>query len=69
MKRTATLEYEGELFDQVEAILGTEGLAETVRRAFEEVITLRARQRAIEQLQTTEGLDLDREDVMRDAWP
>jgi Arc/MetJ family transcription regulator len=66
--RKTTLELDEELFEQAQAVLGTHGLKATVQRAFEEVLALHARQLAIRQLQTMEGLDLDRPDVMAEAW-
>ena len=67
MKKT-TLEFDEELFEQARAALGTRGLKATVHRAFEEVLALHARRRAIQQLQEMAGLDLDRPDVMATAW-
>ncbi len=49
-------------------MLRTRGLKATVQRAFEEVLAFEARRRAIQQLQMMEGLDLDREEVMAEAW-
>lgn len=66
--RKTTLELDDELFEQVRGILGTRGLKATVRRAFEEVLALDARRRSIRQLQEMDGLDLDRPDVMDQAW-
>jgi len=63
-----TIELDEQLLEQVRAVLGTHGLKATVQRAFEEVLALDARQRAIRQLQTMEGLDLDRPEVMAEAW-
>lgn len=67
MKKT-TLEYDEELFDRARKALGTSGLKATVRRAFEEVLAQNARRLAIRQLQEMEGLELDRPDVMEEAW-
>jgi Arc/MetJ family transcription regulator len=66
--RKTTLELDEDLFDRTRQVLGTRGLKETVQRAFEEVLTLDARRRAIKQLQALDGLDLDRADAMADAW-
>jgi Arc/MetJ family transcription regulator len=66
--RKTTLEVDEALFERAREILGTRGLKATVQRAFEEVLALHARRRALQQLQTMDGLDLDRPDVMADAW-
>jgi Arc/MetJ family transcription regulator len=67
MKKT-TLEFDEELFERTRDVLGTRGLKATVRRAFEEVIAMDARRRALRQLEDMEGLDLDQPDVMAAAW-
>lgn len=66
--RKTTLEVDEELFERARSILGTRGLKATVRRAFEEVLAMDARRRAIRQLQEMDGLDLDRPEVMADVW-
>ena len=67
MKKT-TLEYDEDLFDRVRNELGTKGLKQTVQRAFEEIIRARATEAHIRRLQTMEGLDLDKPEVMAQAW-
>ena len=67
VKKT-TLEFDEVLFDSARLVLGTRGLKATVQRAFEEVLALDARRRAIQQLQHMDGLDLDRPEVMAQAW-
>lgn len=66
--RKTTLELDEDLFEQARNVLGTQGLKATVRRAFEEVLALDARRRAIAQLQQMDGLDLASPEVMSDAW-
>jgi Arc/MetJ family transcription regulator len=66
--RKTTLELDEELFERTREVLGTRGLKSTVRRAFEEVLALDARRRAIRQLQEMDGLDLDKPEVMAEAW-
>lgn len=66
--RKTTLEFDEELFERAKEVLGTQGLKATVRRAFEEVLALHARRTAIQQLQEMDGLDLDRPEVMAEAW-
>ena len=55
-------------FAHVREILGTRTLRETIDRCFDEVITREARIRSIAQLQSMEGLDLDKPAVMDKAW-
>ena len=66
--RKTTLELDEELFERTKDVLGTRGLKATVQRAFEEVLALDARRRAIKQLQEMDGLDLDHPEVLADAW-
>ena len=66
--RKTTLEFDEALFEQARQVLGTRGLKSTVQRAFEEVLAAHARRRAIQQLQEMDGLDLDRPEIMADAW-
>jgi Arc/MetJ family transcription regulator len=66
--RKTTLEFDEELFARTRDVLGTRGLKATVQRAFEEVLALHARRQVIEQLQAMDGLDLDRPEVMAEAW-
>lgn len=67
--RKTTLEFDEGLFECARDVLGTRGLKATVQRAFEEVLALDARRRAVRQLEEMDGLDLDRPDVMAAAWP
>ncbi len=66
--RKTTIEIDETLYERARRVLRTRGLKATVQRAFEEVLAFEARRRAIQQLQTMEGLDLDREEVMAEAW-
>jgi Arc/MetJ family transcription regulator len=66
--RKTTLEIDEALFERTREVLGTRGLKATVQRAFEEVLASDARRRAIAQLATMSGLDLDNPDVMTTAW-
>ena len=67
MRRTS-IELDERLFEQASRILGTRGLKVTVQRAFEEVLAVDARRRAIRQLADVDGLDLDRPHIIDDAW-
>lgn len=66
--RTTTIEIDQGKFSTVKEILGTSTLRDTVDRSFDEVITHAARERSIKQLQTMDGLDLDKPKVMERAW-
>jgi Arc/MetJ family transcription regulator len=66
--RKTTLDVDDDLVDQAARILGTSGLKATVDRALREVIAREARERLIEQLEVMDGLDLDKPDVMEQAW-
>ena len=66
--RKTTLEFDEELFARAQLVLGTRGLKATVNRAFEEVLALDARRRAVDQLRQLDGLDLDDAEVMAGAW-
>jgi Arc/MetJ family transcription regulator len=66
--RKTTLEVDEALYERAREVLGTRGLKATVQRAFEEVLAADARRRAIRQLREMEGLDLDRPEVMAEAW-
>ena len=49
-------------------LLGTKGIRETLEAALDEVIALEERKKAVDQLRTLDGLDLDDPDVMAKAW-
>jgi Arc/MetJ family transcription regulator len=66
--RKTTIEIDDELFERVKEVLGTRGLKATVQCAFQEVIALDARRRSLRQLREMDGLDLDKPEVMADAW-
>jgi hypothetical protein len=66
--RKTTLEIDQELYERARGVLGTRGLKATVQRAFEEVLAVDARRRALQQLRDLEGLDLDQPGVMASAW-
>jgi Arc/MetJ family transcription regulator len=66
--RKTTLDVDDELVDQAARILGTSGLKATVDRALHEVIAREARERLVEQLKAMDGLDLDKPDVLEQAW-
>ena len=66
--RKTTLEVDDALFRRAREVLGTRGLKATVHRAFEEVLAADARRRAVRQLRDMDGLELNRPEVMAQAW-
>jgi Arc/MetJ family transcription regulator len=66
--RKTTLEIDEELFGEVQRILGTSTLKETVEQAFMEVLRERARREEVEALSTMRGMELDDPAVMAKAW-
>jgi hypothetical protein len=62
------LQPDEELYERARAVLGARDLKGTAHRALEEVLAMDARRRAIRQLQDLDGLDLDRPEVVGDAW-
>ena len=67
MHRT-TLVIDEKKLAKARKLLGTKGIKDTLDRALDEVIAADARRRAVLQLQSMDGLDLDRPDVLADAW-
>jgi len=67
MHRT-TLVIDTRKLAKVRALLKTKGIKDTVERALDEVIAYEARRKAVEQLRTMDGLDLDKPKVMQRAW-
>jgi len=67
MKKT-TLEFNEELYEEARAALGTKGLKATVQKAFEEAVRARLVERHLQRLRTMDGLDLDKPEVMANAW-
>ncbi len=57
------------LLDAARAELDTSTIKETVNRSLAEVVAMAARRRLIDQLKTSDGLDLSDPDVAReDGW-
>lgn len=67
VKKT-TIEFDEQTEAQVEKVLGTRGLKATVDESFRTVLALRARMEFVDQLRQMDGLDLDRPDLMAQAW-
>jgi Arc/MetJ family transcription regulator len=63
-----TIVIDEDLVQRAQEALGTRGLKATVDKALQEAVALAARRRAIEQLRTMSGLELDNPEVMAGAW-
>lgn len=63
MTRRTSLQVDDARLSQVQEILGTSGLKDTVERAFDEVVRAHLRRRLAERLSTGEGLDISDPDV------
>jgi Arc/MetJ family transcription regulator len=63
-----TIELDEELVARAAEALGTKGLKATVQRALEEAIAHQLRLEFIDQLVAMDGLDLDKSDVLDQAW-
>jgi len=66
--RKTTIEFDETTEGEVERVLGTRGLKATVDLSFRTVLALKARMEFIDQLRDMEGLELDRPDVLAQAW-
>jgi Arc/MetJ family transcription regulator len=66
--RKTTIVIDEDLVQRAQEALGTRGLKATVDKALQEAVALAARRRAIEQLRTMSGLELDNPEVMASAW-
>lgn len=66
--RKTSVEINEELLEEVREILATSTIRETIEEAFREVVRGRARVEEIEALANMKGMDLDRPDVMSQAW-
>jgi len=64
MMHKTTLMVDDKKIARVRRLLGTKGIRDTIDRALDEVIAVRARRRVIEQLRSMQGLD---ENVLRNA--
>ncbi len=48
--------------------LGTQSLTQTVNESMREVVAMAARRRVVDRLKSMEGMDLDKPEVMAEAW-
>jgi Arc/MetJ family transcription regulator len=66
--RKTTIAIDEELAAEAGRALGTKGLTATVNQSMREVVASAARRRFVERLRSMEGMDLDKPDVMSQAW-
>lgn len=66
--RKTSVEINEDLLEQVQRILRTSSVKETVNEAFLEVVRREARRQEFEALSTMRGMDLDDPKVMAGAW-
>ena len=66
--RKTSVEINEELLNDVQRVLSTATLKETIEEAFREVLRAEARREEVEALSTMRGLDLADPDVMSKAW-
>ena len=68
MHRKTSLKISEELLTEVQRILATKTVRETVEAAFVEIIRAQARRDEVAALATMEGSDLGNPEIMAGAW-
>ncbi len=66
--RKTSVEINQDLLDAVKRILATKTVKETVEEAFREVLRAQARREEVQALSTMDGMDLDKLEIMAEAW-
>jgi Arc/MetJ family transcription regulator len=66
--RKTSVEINEELLVQVQRVLSTTTIKDTIEEAFREVLRAEARREEIEALSTMSGMDLADQEVMSGAW-
>ena len=66
--RKTSVEVDHGLIEQVQLLLGTSSIKDTIDTALREVLRSEARRREIEALTRMDGLDLADEEIMAGAW-
>ncbi len=66
--RKTSVEINQELLVEVQRVLSTTTIKDTIEEAFREVLRAEARREEIEALSTMSGMDLADQDVMSGAW-
>ncbi len=62
------VDIDDDALDRARRVLGTGTMKDTVNRALQEVIDLDRRRRFLDRIVASDGLDLDDDEVMEDAW-
>ena len=62
------VDIDGDALDRAQRILGAGTMKDTVNGALQEVIDLDRRRRFLDRIVTSDGVDLDDDEVMDDAW-
>lgn len=68
MRRKTTIAVDDDALERARAILGTNGIGDTIDAALAEIIRRKAANDTVERLSTLTGLDLDDPEVMARAW-
>ncbi len=68
MTRKTSVKINGELLAEVQSILATRTVRETIEAAFREIIRFQARREEVRALTTMEGSDLGDPEIMAGAW-
>lgn len=66
--RKTSVEINEELLAEVQRVLSTTTIKDTIEEAFREVLRTEARREEIEALSTMSGMDLADQEVMSGAW-
>lgn len=66
--RKTSVEINEELLSEVQRVLSTVTLKDTIEQASQEILKAEARREEVETLSTMRGLDLADEEVMAGAW-
>jgi Arc/MetJ family transcription regulator len=66
--RKTTLVIDDELLERAKDALGTTGLKETIDAALQAAVAAKLRRDHFERLRQMRGLDLDRAEIMTQAW-
>ena len=67
MKKTSVV-IDDRLLEQVQDLLGTRSIRDTIDRALREIVRNEARRQEIAALSEMDGLDLANEEIMAGAW-
>lgn len=67
MHRT-TINLDQKKLSRVRRLLGTTGIKDTVEKAFDEILAMEQRKRAVERLVKMDGIELADPEVMAGAW-